>query len=236
MSTDSARSRGRRLSISHGLLVCALLAGAAELSAQAGHGATPQEPTPITGAGHRVVSGGTMYPGMVTVVSRFGPVGSTMKVAAAQLPENRDVQIMMGALRDGFEIVRTARTDDSGRIGGQDTVTVTVPDWVRPDRAYLVMITDLDYHPLAAADMFHATTPEGLITRRGVVKLENPGCPVLVADGSDEWYVLLGNTQRLIAGEEMAVRGTVVPPGECGQMTTIVVQETRNPPLGLWRK
>lgn len=235
MSTNTARYRGRRLAISKGLLVCALLAGAAELSAQAG---TPQQPpgSPVTGAGHRVVSGGTMYPGLITVINRFGPSGSTMRIAAQQLPGNRDVQIMMGALRDGFEIVRTARTDDNGRIGGQDTVSFKVPDWVRADRPYLIMITDLEYHPLAAADMFHVTTPEGLVSRRGVVKLENEGCPVLVADGSDEWYVLLGNTSRLIAGEEMAVKGMVVEPGECGPMTTIVVQETRNPPFGFWRR
>src|SRR5688500_9049879 len=213
MSTDTARYRGRSLSVSRGLLACALLAGAPELSAQAG---TPQDPpgSPVSGAGHRVVSGGTMYPGLITVINRFGPIGSEMRIATQQLPGNRDVQIMMGAVRDGFEIVRTDRTDDRGLIGGQETVTFPVPDWVRADRPYLVMITDLEYHPLAAADMFHVTTAEGLVTRRGVVKLENAGCPILVADGSDEWYVLLGNTIRLIAGEEMAVRGPVREPGE----------------------
>ena len=238
MSTGTARPRGRRLSIPTALLACALLAGGAELSAQTGTAAhrDSDPPGPATGAGHRVVSGGTMYGGLTTVVTRSGPTGSVMTMYAQQLPPDRDVQIMMGALRDGFEIVRTARTDDMGRIQGQDSIRITVPDWVKFDRPYLVMITDLQYHPLAAADMFHPTTPEGVLSRIGVVKLEDPKCPVLVADGSDEWYVLVGNTARLIAGEKMAVRGKVVPAGQCGPMTTIEVQETRNPPLGLWRR
>ena len=238
MSTATARPRGQRLSIPTAFLACALLAGGAELSAQTrrAHDDSDAPTGPATGAGHRVVSGGTMYPGLTTVITRSGPTGSQMTVHAQQLPANRDIQIMMGALRDGFEIVQTTRTDDMGRIQGQDSIRVTVPDWVRTDRPYLVMITDLQYHPLAAADMFHPTTPEGVITRMGVVKLEDPKCPVLVADGSDEWYVLVGNTARLIAGEKMAVRGKVVSTGPCGAMTTIEVAETRNPPIGLWRR
>src|SRR5687767_11255876 len=240
MSIDPiARPIGRRLSIPKAFLACALLVGGAELSAQTGtaaHRDTDRPPGPSTGAGHRVVSGGTLYSGLTTVITRSGPTGSVMTVHAQQLPPDRDIQIMMGALRDGFEIVQTTRTDDMGRVQGQDSIRITVPDWVRFDRPYLVMITDLQYHPLAAADMFHPTTPEGVLSRTGVVKLEDPKCPVLVADGSDEWYVLVGNTARLIAGEKMAVRGKVVPAGQCGQMTTIEVQETRNPPLGLWRR
>ena len=92
MSTAPApRLRGRRLTIPAVALTFSLLAGA-DLSAQTGtaaHRDSDNPPGPPAAAGHRVVSGGTMYAGLTTVVTRSGPVGSVMTVHAQQLPANR---------------------------------------------------------------------------------------------------------------------------------------------------
>jgi len=134
----------------------------------------------------------------------------------------------MGALRDGFEVVQTLSTDEGGRINGMDTVRVTVPDWVQTDRPYLIMITDPEYNPLASADMFHPTTPEGSVVRRGTIRFEDPACPTLTAAG-EEIYFLVGDVAGLGAGERI-VRGKLADSGRCGNVTTIEVAEVRLPP------
>lgn len=232
MSTNAAaRPRGRRLTISAAALACAVLAGGAvDLSAQSGHphDDNDQPVSGHTGAGHRVVSGGVVYPGLATMIDRSGAAGALLRLHAQQLPPDRDVQVMVGALRDGFEVVQTLRTDSEGRIHGQDTVKVTVPEWVKNDRPYLVMITDLEYNPLAAADMFHPVAADGGLVRKGTIRREDPACPTLTGEG-EELYFLVGDTGALVAGEETVVRGRLVEPGRCGNATTIEVATATTP-------
>jgi hypothetical protein len=217
MSTAPAlRPQGRRLAIPTVALTFALLAGGADLSAQ-------------RSSGHAVVLGGEIHPGTSSVITRSGPSGAEIKVLARGLPASTQVQIMMGALRDGFEIVQTVATDTDGRINGRDTVSLTVPDWVKNDRAYLVMITDLQYNPLASADMFHPTAADGVVTRRGTIKVEDPRCPTLTAEGA-EIYFLVGDLSLLKAGQEMVVKGKVTDDQRCGNTTTIEVTQAQPVP------
>ena len=217
MSTIPApRTHGRRLAISTVALAAALLAGGADLSAQ-------------RTSGHAVVLGGEINPGTSSVLTRSGATGAEVKVLAQGLPANTNIQIMMGALRDGFEVVQTLSTDDQGHINGRDTVTFKVPDWVKNDRAYLVMISDLQYNPLAAADMFHPTAPDGALVRRGTIKIEDPSCPTLTAEGA-EIYFLVGDISALTPGKEMVVKGRVSDTTRCGNTTTIEVTSAEPPP------
>ena len=156
MSRD--RSFRGRLALPALALACAL-SGAAELSAQ----------------GHLVTLGGAINRGAMSVAPRAGAAGTIVRLVPQGLPPNTPVQIMMGALRSGFEVVQTISTDDAGKIGGRDTVYVTVPAWVQTDRAYLLMLTDTNYNPLAAADVFNPTKADGTLQRRGAVKQDISG-------------------------------------------------------------
>ena len=211
MSIDRRARRG--LALSTAALAFALFAGGADLSAQ----------------GHLVTLGGSVNHGAMSVFPRSGAPGTTFKMAPQGLPPNTPVQIMMGALRSGFEVVQTITTDDSGRLGGRDTIVVTVPSWVETDKAYLVMLTDTNYNPLAAADMFHPTKPDGSLVRRGMLKQDPSGCTVLTSEGG-EIYMLTGDKTQLMMNKEMVVHGKVVPTGACGNVTTIDVRTATLPP------
>ncbi|MSR35864.1 MAG: hypothetical protein EXR95_04345 [Gemmatimonadetes bacterium] len=217
MSTSpTARTRDRRLALPTLALTFALLGGALDLSAQ-------------HTSGHLVVLGGEATAGSVSVSPRHGVVGTELKLVPKGLPANAAVQIMMGALRDGFEVVQTASTDDGGRIRRQDTVRIVVPDWVKNDRPYLVMITDPSYNPLAAADMFHPTSADGMLQRRGTITYQDPTCPMLTAEGG-EIYFLVGDPSLLPAGKDWILKGWVAQPGRCVNVTTIHVTNAGPPP------
>lgn len=211
MSIASTLRRGLAPSA---LALAAALAAAPGLSAQ----------------GHLVSLGGEINHGSLSVEPRYGTVGTEFKIVPHNLPPNTDVQVMLGALRAGFEVVKTLRTDDRGLLSGRDTITITVPDWVTNDRAYLVMLTDTNYNPLAQADMFHPTKADGMIVRRGLVKLDPTGCRFLTAEGGEQ-YALEGDTSMLMLGKEMLVKGKVVPAGQCGPFTTIELRAAKLPPF-----
>jgi hypothetical protein len=131
---------------------------------------------------------------------------------------------------DGFEVVATPMTDGNGRFDGRDTIAITVPDWVQTNRSYLVMLTDINYKPLAAADMFHPTDANGGLSRRGTVKLDDPKCPTLTGQGG-ELYFLTGDISALQGGADVVIKGRVTGPTPCGETTTIAVESFK--PAGL---
>jgi hypothetical protein len=192
-------------------------------------GAVAAGPSHLSAQGHLVSLGGEINHGSLSVSPRWGVNGSTFKIAPKALPPNTDVQIMMGALHDGFEVVKVMRTDESGRLASHDTLEITVPDWVRPDRPYLVMLTDMEYNPLAQADMFHPTRPDGTLVRRGTVKVDPSGCRLLMGEDGEE-YILTGDLSGLMPEKEMLVAGRVTQPTACGTFTTISVQKVKLPP------
>jgi hypothetical protein len=193
----------------------ALVAGASHASAQ---------------SGHLVQIGYNQNPGLSMVSPRSGTIGSTIKIGTKSLPPNTAVQIMIGALMDGFEVVATPMTDGNGLFDGRDTVEITVPDWVQTNRSYLVMLTDLQYNPLAAADMFHPTDANGGLSRRGTVKFDDPKCPTLTGQGG-ELYFLTGDTSGLTGGADVVIKGQVTDYTPCGKTTTIKVLSYK--PAGL---
>jgi hypothetical protein len=200
------------LSLSHVIAASAalLVGGVSTLSAQ----------------GHLVKTGGLATAGVATVSPRSGAVGAVFKLATKGLPPNTQVQIMLGAIQTGFEVLETLQTDDQGRLQGQDSVNLKVPAWVQNDRAYLVMLTDVDYNPLAAADMFHPTDQNSVVKRKGLVSLEDPSCPMLTSEAG-EIYFLVGDTNVLRANGPLLIEGPIVAHGRCGQTTTIQVKSVK---------
>lgn len=175
-------------------------------------------------SGHRVPVGGTDHPGTVSVTPRSAAVGDVVWIRTANLPPTTSVQFMLGALREGFEIVVTRVTDEAGRMDGQDSLQVTVPEWVTTDRPYLMIVTDTAYNPLGTADVFHPTDANGILRRVGDVKLEGTGCPVLTGQ-AEEIYFLIGDTSTIRTGDRVKVIGRAVESGACGAGTTIEMQQ-----------
>jgi hypothetical protein len=174
--------------------------------------------------GHRTVVGLMPMAGSTTITTRSASAGAKIWIRTANLPARTEMQIMMGALRDGFEVISTTVTDDAGKIGGMDSLQVTVPTWVTQDRPYLVIVTDLNYNPLGSADMFHPTDRNGLLARTGRVSLQGTSCHVLTGD-ADEIYYLTGITSGLQMGDRIKVVGRPVESTTCGKGTTIEVQK-----------
>jgi hypothetical protein len=177
--------------------------------------------------GHAVLVGGHATTGVATATVNHGRPGGLLKVATRQLPANATAQISLGAIRDGFEVVKTGFVDMGGRFNGRDTVEVTVPTWVRNDRPYLLMVTDLEYHPFAPAAMVHPTDARGMIRRTGLVKREPTGGCLTLTGEADELYFLTGDTGGLTSGEEVRIEGRPVQNTRCGTGTTIEVRSAR---------
>jgi hypothetical protein len=98
------------------LIVGVFAPGAAKLAAQ---------------GGHRTVVGLMPMNGSTTLATRSAAAGTKIWIRTANLPARTDVQIMMGALRDGFEVIATRATDEAGKIQGMDSLQVEVPQWVK---------------------------------------------------------------------------------------------------------
>jgi hypothetical protein len=136
---------------------------------------------------------------------------------------------MMGALRDGFEVVATKVTDATGKLDGVDSIGMKVPEWVSPDRPYLMIVTDANYTPLGTADMFHPTDRNGVLERVGKFVREAAGCPVLTGDAG-EIYFLTGDTSKLTPGDRVRIVGRALESSSCGKATGIEVQRAERLP------
>jgi hypothetical protein len=180
-------------------------------------------------SGHRVTVGLMPMSGSTTLATRSGTAGAKVWIRTASLPPRTEVQIMMGALRDGFEVIATRATDDTGRFEGLDSLQIEVPAWVKHDRPYVVIVTDAEYRPLGSADMFHPTDRNGALTRVGKVAFDGVGCPVLTG-AADEMYFLTGNTSAIRSGERVRVVGRAIDQGPCGNATAIDVQQVERLP------
>lgn len=183
-------------------------------------------------AQHRVQVGADRPAGITTVTPHSGPVGSVIAVQARSLPAGVPVQIMIGALRSGFEVVAAAVSDEEGVLAGsglaeRGTFPVTVPEWVQNDRSYLLILTDREYNPLAVADVFHPTDANGWVLRKGRISNLETECPTLTNE-SDELYFLGGDTGALAVGDEVVVEGTIGDSELCGPGTTIDVMQIRS--------
>lgn len=77
--------------------------------------------------------------------------------------------------------------------------------------------------------MYHPTDQNGGVVRRGIIKLEDPTCPVLTAEVG-EIYFLVGDTAGLEGGADVVVEGGLVEPGRCGPITTIQLRTVKAAP------
>ena len=179
--------------------------------------------------GHRVSVGGTPATGTTTVTPRSAAPGETVWIQTAYLPPATPIQLMVGALRDGFEIVVSRVTDEAGRFNGLDSLEMTVPEWVTWDRPYLMIVTDTEYKPLGSADMFHPTDQNGMLKRVGTIQQEATGCPFLTGE-ADEIYFLVGNTSSLRTGDKVTIVGRALESSPCGTGTALEVLEIERVP------
>jgi hypothetical protein len=179
--------------------------------------------------GHRVTVGGAPTAGTTTVTPRSAAPGETVWIRVAYLPPATPVQFMVGALRDGFEIVSTNVTDAGGRINGADSLQMEVPEWVTWDRPYLMIVTDAEYGPLGSADMFHPTDDSGRLKRAGKIDNQGTGCPSLTG-AADEIYFLLGDTSALRTGDKVTIVGRALETSVCGTGTAIEIHQVERIP------
>lgn len=197
------------------------------LALAAGFAATAEVAAQDARVGHRVRVGTERPSGSVTVTPHSGAAGTVIAVRGEQLPPGLPVQIMIGAIRSGFEVVGAAVSDEAGQLAGSSisepgTFPVTIPEWVERDRSYLLILTDRNYNPLAVADVFYPTDAQGMVLRKGRFQQEESACQTLVND-QEEVYFLLGNLGRLKDGDEVTVEGRMITSEACGPGPTIEV-------------
>jgi hypothetical protein len=177
--------------------------------------------------GHSTVVGGHASTGVASAFPNNGKVGAVLKVSTRSLPVSQSAQISLGAMRDGFEVIRTGYVDNAGRFDGRDTVEVTIPEWVQNDRPYLLIVSDLAYTPFAPAEMVHPTDARGMVRRKGMVRQEAMGGCLTLTGDAGELYYLSAQTSAVQAGREARIEGRVIQNGRCGVGTTIDVRSAR---------
>lgn len=155
----------------------------------------------------------------------FGPAGTLVELQTNGLPSNHPIQIMIGAMQQGFEVVAETVTDENGRVRGASAISVASPEWLETDRAYLVIVSDRDYEPLDRAAFFHPTTENGTLTRAGTIASHGARCTLLLND--EGRYVLVGDAGAFADGTEVVVTGTAELAEDCGDGLAIRVREVR---------
>src|SRR5688572_8084374 len=110
-------------------VACGLLAVSGLSAQQAGHVHDDKEPSYWHGysdpnlpfsrsGGHSTVVGGHASTGTASVFPNNGGMGSVIKVTTRDLPVAQSAQISFGAMRDGFEVIKTGYVDAGGRFDG----------------------------------------------------------------------------------------------------------------------
>ncbi len=139
------------------------------------------------------------------------------------LPALTPVYLGMGATRSSFEVLRQLVTSERGEM----SAVVEVPDWATPDRTHYFVLVDVYFRPLAVSAAFHVTEPDGTLRRRGAIADGEGGCLTLREAGEgEEIYVLTGDVQDLMLGDEVLVEATLGESPGCGQGTALRVTRT----------
>jgi len=140
------------------------------------------------------------------------------------LPAITPVQIGIGAIGTGFEVLHQLMTSPEGEISH----TVQVPRWVTRDRSHVFIVFDIYFRPLSMSDPFHVTDRNGLLSRAGMISRRDPECTTLLGD-DDQSYALLGDVRGLRAEDEVVVEGALSREAGCGEGTAIDVVRIRRP-------
>ncbi len=159
-----------------------------------------------------------------TISPQSGGSGTEVTVSAINLPAITPVQIGIGAIGTGFEVLHQLMTNPRGEI----TDTVQVPRWVTTDRSHVFIVFDIYFRPLSMSEPFHVTDRNGLFSRAGRISRQDAACTTLVAD-DDQLYSLHGDLRGLRPEDEVIVQGTLAEASACGQGTAIDVVRIRRP-------
>jgi hypothetical protein len=164
-----------------------------------------------------------------SISPRWGPAGTEVHIRASGLPRSTTVYVALGALNMGYEVDHVEKTNDRGEL----TATLTLSDRHRTHWDHfhhVVILQEESSGVLAISDAFHITNEAGLVQRRGVVEIVQPGCAALRSwDGLT--YALTGD-QALVfaasAGAEVVVEGAMAE-SACGLQNAIDVVRTSSP-------
>jgi hypothetical protein len=153
---------------------------------------------------------------------RGGPIGSEVAVTVAELPPMIGVQIGFGNLQQ-HQILERTNSDGEGMIA----VKLRIPAFAEVNRTHFFFIAFGDSQPRGVSDAFHVTAADGTAIVRGQITDEGQSCTAL-RNATDDVYTLVGDTSAFKPGTRVALRGTIVDGGPCGdQGITIAVNEIR---------
>lgn len=158
---------------------------------------------------------------IATIDPSSGPPGTEVEVQWVLLPAVTPVQIGVGALRVGFEVVKQVMTDRTGNF----TETVVIPDWAEVNRPHNFVVLDLYFRPLAVSGMFHVTGADGKVVRDGTLGPMAGGCRLLRGEGAV--YALAGDLGDFTEGDAVVVEGTIADRTTCPEGITIEVAAVR---------
>jgi len=159
-----------------------------------------------------------------TISPRSGSRGTDVTVSAIHLPAITPVQIGIGAIGTGFEVLEQLMTSPEGEI----THTVQVPQWVTMDRSHVFIVFDIYFRPLSMSDPFHVTDRNGLMSRSGRISRRDARCTTLLGD-DDQLYALEGDVRGLRTDDEVVIEGALAAESGCDQGTAVDVVRIRRP-------
>jgi hypothetical protein len=159
-----------------------------------------------------------------TISPTSGGSGTEVTISAIHLPAITPVQIGIGAIGAGFEVLHQLMTNPEGEI----TYAVQVPRWVTRDRSHVFIVFDIYFRPLSMSGPFHVTDRNGLLTRTGRITRRDSECTTLLADDG-ELYALAGDLRDLRADDEVTVEAGLSEGSQCPQGTGLEVVRVRRP-------
>ncbi len=156
-----------------------------------------------------------------SIIPRSGPVGTEVRVKSGAMPAVTPLRIGFGAFA-GFEAFDMILSSEKGEF----SMYATVPQWASWDKTYRFIVFDVYFQPIAISEPFYATTPDGLIYRRGTVSRDNPQC-VTVKELNGEIHSLTGELASLKTGDNIGVEGAFAGPSTCASGAAIRVTRIR---------
>ena len=172
---------GRRPVLAQIARETALVIVAAAITA---HGLVGQERQPL------VVADSVRLRTPPVISPRSGGPGTGVTVSAIHLPAITPVQIGVGAIGTGFEVLHQLMTSPEGEI----THTVEVPRWVTRDRSHVFIVFDIYFRPLSMSGPFHVTDRNGLFSRAGRITSRASGCTTLLGVDGEPYALVDCNT------------------------------------------
>ena len=199
------------------LCVVAIAAVGIVLAFGPGREVAAQNPNPLETSLHAVSRR------VETVTPRSGRSGTVVTLRATGMPAITPVRIGLGA-EVGFEEIGQAMTTD----GGELSLRVTVPSWVRPNLTHIFIVFDFYFVPIAVSDEFFVLAPDGTVVREGRITNSVGECsaPALLTD-EGVLYTLVGDISGFEAGDRVRVEGGIAASPLCPQGATIEVLRIR---------